>query len=328
MSTALAPRNGADIIERVLLAGDLKNLTPAERVTYYSKTCESLGLNPLTQPFEYIVLNSKLTLYAKRNAADQLRKIHGVSIDPPHSEVISDTYIVTVTGRDATGRVDSEIGAVSIKGLGGEALANAMMKATTKAKRRLTLSIVGLGWLDETEISSVPDAQVVTINHETGEITEQPKALAGPTGNGQYERDQRDYTRFWSRAKGRPDAGGLGLTDKRVHEILGVASIKDVPDLNAAMATLEAHVTAAATPAQAQVIEGQARVVEGDPESFDALRAEAEELWSEYNALRSQAKAVGVKLGDTLPLDTPADRLRAANTMLGDAIAQKQRALV
>jgi len=45
------------------------------------------------------------------------------------------------------------------------------MKAVTKAKRRLTLSLCGLGWLDETEIETIPDAKPVVVQ-ETGEIIE------------------------------------------------------------------------------------------------------------------------------------------------------------
>jgi len=41
----------------------------------------------------------------------------------------------------------------------GEALANALMKASTKAKRRLTLSLCGLGFLDETEVGTIPGAR-------------------------------------------------------------------------------------------------------------------------------------------------------------------------
>ena len=37
------------------------------------------------------------------------------------------------------------------------ALANAIMKAETKAKRRVTLSICGLGMLDETELETIKD---------------------------------------------------------------------------------------------------------------------------------------------------------------------------
>jgi len=40
--------------------------------------------------------------------------------------------------------------------LKGDALASALMKAETKAKRRVTLSIAGLGWLDETELATIP----------------------------------------------------------------------------------------------------------------------------------------------------------------------------
>src|SRR5690606_24912460 len=59
-------------------------------------------------------------------------------------------------------------------------LANAYMKAETKAKRRVTLSICGLGWLDETETETIPDAHRVEVDHETGEI-KTPLAPPHPT---------------------------------------------------------------------------------------------------------------------------------------------------
>ena len=46
------------------------------------------------------------------------------------------------------------------------------MKAETKAKRRVTLSIAGLGWLDESETSSIKSAAVVDVDTETGEIAD------------------------------------------------------------------------------------------------------------------------------------------------------------
>ena len=60
-------------------------------------------------------------------------------------------------------REDVDFGAVSIKGLAGDALVNAKLKAITKAKRRVTLSICGLGFLDETEIDTIPTAQPAAI---------------------------------------------------------------------------------------------------------------------------------------------------------------------
>lgn len=154
----IAVRDPGNIVERVTIVGDLGQLTPAERVSYYQRTCESLGLNPYTRPFDYIRLSGKLTLYAKRDAADQLRRIHGVSITALEKTTEGDLYVVTAHAATADGRTDADMGAVGIKGLAGENLANAMLKAVTKAKRRVTLSISGLGFLDETEVEDIPAA--------------------------------------------------------------------------------------------------------------------------------------------------------------------------
>jgi len=142
-------------IEQVLLSGDLSKLNPQERLNYYNAVCGSLGLNPLTQPFSYIVLNGKLTLYAKKDCTEQLRKIHGVSITKVDPRQIGDLLVVVSEAADRNGRTDSATGAVNIAGLKGENLANAMMKAETKSKRRVTLSLCGLGMLDETEIDTL-----------------------------------------------------------------------------------------------------------------------------------------------------------------------------
>jgi len=147
------------ILDRLtVVGGDLGKLSQAERAEYYRAVCESLGLNPLTRPFEYIVLNGRLTLYAKRDAAEQLRRKHGVSITIVAREKVDDVYVVTARATMPDGRTDESVGAVSLAGLKGEALANAVMKAETKAKRRVTLSIVGLGWLDESEVEGLGDA--------------------------------------------------------------------------------------------------------------------------------------------------------------------------
>lgn len=147
-------------IERVIVAGDLSKLSADERWDYYRGVCRSLGLNPFTRPFEYITLSGKLVLYARKDCADQLREKHGVSVDITARERIDDLYVVTARATTLSGRHDEEIGAVTIGNLKGDALANALMKATTKAKRRVTLSICGLGMLDETELETIPATQV------------------------------------------------------------------------------------------------------------------------------------------------------------------------
>ncbi len=148
----------AELVERVIVNGDLSKLTASERLNYYRQVCESTGLNPLTKPFEYITLNGKMVLYALRGATDQLRAIHKVSVVESTESEREGVLIVTTKVQNADGRTDIARGAVSIANLKGEVLANAILKAETKAKRRATLSICGLGLLDETEIESIPNA--------------------------------------------------------------------------------------------------------------------------------------------------------------------------
>ena len=165
-------------IEQVLISGDLKDLKPEERLNYYNTLCTSLGLNPLTQPFQYIVLNGKLQLYAKKDCTEQLRKIHGVSITSVDPKQIGDLLVVVASASDREGRVDSSTGAVNLSGLKGENLANAMMKAETKAKRRVTLSLCGLGMLDETEVQTLKEQGAA--QEPAGNKWEEPQSLPEP----------------------------------------------------------------------------------------------------------------------------------------------------
>lgn len=150
----------AEIVEAVLIAGDLSNLTAEERTDYYLRVCESTGLNPLTRPFEYVRLSGKTVLYAKKDASDQLRRLHNVSLEVVDRSLAHDVLTVTTRATMPNGRHDEDIGAVSVRGLAGEALANAHMKALTKSKRRATLSICGLGLLDESEVRDAIDQEV------------------------------------------------------------------------------------------------------------------------------------------------------------------------
>lgn len=178
-----------ELLEKVVVTGDLSKLTPKERLSYYRAVCESVGLNPLTRPFDYIVLNGRLTLYARKDATDQLRRIHGISITITSRELLKEAglYVVTARARTKDGREDESIGAVSIVGLKGDALANALMKAETKAKRRVTLSIAGLGMLDESEIETIPDARPAeTVEAEAVSPARavEPVPSEAPAGNG------------------------------------------------------------------------------------------------------------------------------------------------
>jgi hypothetical protein len=149
-----------EVMEKVVIGGDLSELNAAQRADYYTAVCRSLGLNPLTKPFEFLTLNGKLRLYALRDCADQLRRLHGISIYIANRERMGDIYIVTARAKYRTGREDESTGAVPLGNLKGDALCNALMKGETKAKRRVTLSIAGLGWLDETELDTIREVRL------------------------------------------------------------------------------------------------------------------------------------------------------------------------
>ncbi len=213
------PEDLAATIESVVIQGDLARLQPAERISYYRSVCESLGLNPLTKPFEYLMLNNRLTLYARKDATDQLRASRAISVEITAREFLQEAglYVVTAKAVGKDGRTDESVGAVSIKGLQGENLANALMKAETKAKRRVTLSVAGLGWLDETEAASIPDARSVVVDPETGEVRE---GLRERLEAATREREGRvNWSAFWAEAK------RLGFDQRSVHELAGTKSL-------------------------------------------------------------------------------------------------------
>lgn len=165
MITAVAESKDSPmaVLNQVIMKGDLSKLNDAEKMYYYNEVCKSLNLNPLTRPFDYLTLNGKLTLYARKDCTEQLRRINNISIKITSKEVMDDAFVVSVEASTPDGRVDSDMGAVSIKGLSGDAKINAMLKSITKAKRRVTLSISGLGLPDESELE--------TIQRDTGATT-------------------------------------------------------------------------------------------------------------------------------------------------------------
>lgn len=154
-----------DIIEQLIIRGDISGLNKEQKLQYYKYTCERVGLDPEAQPFQYIKLQGKEVLYLVRAGAQQLNQLHKVSHQITSRELIPDAGIYQVTARASQpdNRYTESIGAVNIQGLKGDAYANAIMKAETKAKRRSTLDLLGLGMLDETEVETIPNAKTVEV---------------------------------------------------------------------------------------------------------------------------------------------------------------------
>jgi len=178
--------------ERAMMMNDLSKLNEIERFQLYSKLCTSLDLNYLSQPFGYIELKGKLTLYAKKDCTEQLRNKRKVSINIVNTEEKNGCYIVRAKAIAADGRTDESTGAVPIAGKNGEDYANAIMKAETKAKRRVTLSICGLGFIDESEVSSIQGAR--TFDQE---LKEGQKIPFLPLDEASQKDDAKDTNEFF-----------------------------------------------------------------------------------------------------------------------------------
>lgn len=152
----LDQRTGAKVIDSIVLRGDLSGLGPSERARFYTQMCEGLGLNPHAQPFAFLRLNGKEILYATRGATDQLAAMHRVNreiVDGPKVIDLAGTKLVYAVCKASlpNGRVETATATVPLTDP-----VNVLMKAETKAKRRATLSILGLGVLDEIEIETIP----------------------------------------------------------------------------------------------------------------------------------------------------------------------------
>ena len=156
------------VIEGVVVGGNLTPLTPEQRVRYIKRVCENLRLNWETNPFIYLPgEGGKLQLFPTKDCAAQLRRRDTVSIEVTGRTYLLDqgVYMVEVVAITPDGRKDSAIGCVGVKGMSHENLANQMMRAETKAKRRVTMSLCGLG------LDGDDDAQIIAAKPLAGSRT-------------------------------------------------------------------------------------------------------------------------------------------------------------
>jgi len=162
MSNKELQQKEAAVTASIIIDGDLSRLHPSDKVLYYRGYCERLGLDPFTKPFDLLRLQGREVLYLTRSGAQQLNKMHGVSHQIISRELMAEPGIFQVIARATLpdGRFTESMSAVSIANLKGEQYCNALMKAETKAKRRSTLDLLGLGILSEEEAVTLPGERV------------------------------------------------------------------------------------------------------------------------------------------------------------------------
>lgn len=200
----------ADLMLKVVVGGDLSKLGDAERLAYYQLFCDAAGVDWRTRPFDFIVLDNKLTLYANATATDQLARRHAASVEIVSRQLLTEgptAGIYTVTARATTpdGRVTEAIAAVPLFKENGTwkpsgngknyfepdgtttplrptDVANALMKTETKARRRAIKAHCGFGGIpDESEVETIASARYVDVDFESGAIRERAQAPIAET---------------------------------------------------------------------------------------------------------------------------------------------------
>ena len=139
------------------ILGDLSKLTPEAQNEYVLAICEFLNVPPELGLIGLSWMDTgdgarQLTPYVRKGATDIIRDRRGIDVDSL-DEANGPGYVGwKVKGHDSTGRHEIAVGAVSIDGLKGRAVADAVKTAQTQACRRMTLQFAGGGFLDESEI--------------------------------------------------------------------------------------------------------------------------------------------------------------------------------
>ena len=213
--TELIPvSNNSELISNLVLNGDISKMSNEMKVQYYNQLCHSLNLNPVTKPFQIIAFQGKTILYATKDCTEQLRKINKVSIVELNQDLKEGLCISKCKVQDKDNRYDIATGVVNISGLKGGDLANAIMKSETKAKRRATLSICGLGILDESELDTMPAYTTSDIT----QVTTQPER--NPFIEMENANDLETVKKLWSEFKHlQTDKLFVGLKEKRKSEL-------------------------------------------------------------------------------------------------------------
>lgn len=156
-----------DEVVLAIAAGNLAPLEPRLRAVAIRTICEDGNLPVSLAPVILIpgdggTLKPYVTSIGASWVADNKR----VSTKILGTESTGGVYVVRMLAIAGDGRSVEDIGAVAIGGLGGQNLANAFMKAHTKAYRRAVLRLAGLPLTDDDEGTGPPRR----IDYETGEI--------------------------------------------------------------------------------------------------------------------------------------------------------------
>jgi hypothetical protein len=147
--------------KNLVIIHDLSKLTPADLTQYLRDVSEFIGLDPDLNGLDTIWMRNEngpgqsLVVYARRGTAEILRNKLGIEVTSLNNQMVKDSLVFTATGKNKEGRQEIATGSKNIGVLAGKTLDDAIMTASTRALRRLTMQFTSLGILDESEVSAI-----------------------------------------------------------------------------------------------------------------------------------------------------------------------------
>lgn len=244
LADARAGRAHADVSDEVALAlaeGNLASLTGAQKAQAVRALCAAADLPVALTPILFLpAQGGKLVPYITAAGSNTIRNARHISVVILSRERMDGMYIVTARATTPDGRTDEATGVVPIDGLRGVELANAMMRGETKAKRRATISLCGLGIADESELDGIrATGPSQSVNVETGEVIEAKGSLADFSARASDIEPEHPAPRRPSQPKTETPALamfraiGNRLTDEQIKSLVwwltGEMSTRDLP---------------------------------------------------------------------------------------------------
>ena len=132
-------------------AGRCDRLNEEQRADYINYLCGKIGIDPTFRPVDLIKTKNGIKPYLNKGASELIRDIRKISIDDMQIKDVNGMWVATCRVRNAEGRCDTDIGVCLKDGTSASPMNqnDSLMKAVTKAKRRATLSMCGLGAIIE-----------------------------------------------------------------------------------------------------------------------------------------------------------------------------------
>jgi len=133
--------------DRALMLGDVKSLAPADRIHLVRQLVDDAGLRwGGSPPVILVSADGRLVPYLTKSGADMLAQLRGASIVQLDVADSGDTIDVTAHARASDGRTNVDTGSCEYQPDQPKTRARARMVATTRARRRVILGLLGSGF--------------------------------------------------------------------------------------------------------------------------------------------------------------------------------------